>query len=241
MPRKYKNPPLFSVVCEFRFIPGRDWDSTIPGRIYSALENEYPNSRPAQALTQFGWVISPGPDAVQFAKPDDHSVVQVSADMISLFQRGGYPGWEQYLPEILKVFGYYRTVASPAGIQRIGLRYTNHINFDENNVKLSEWLNYSPHIPEIVNGVPSTMATFAMVSQYLHAENRDILTVQLASAGSNERGGARLILDIDYGLLQNSINFTDVEQWLIAAHATIESYFEAAILEPLRDRFGPIE
>lgn len=246
MPGKYKNPPFVRAVCEFRFLPSSDqeWDATSTGLIYTELQNDYPLKRSALRSAEIapGFTVATGQDGVLFTQNTETSIVQLAPNIISLIQNNPYPGWEAYAPAIRKVLDAYRQVVSPHSIQRIGLRYTNHIDFPELRVKLEDWLTYFPNTPNNVLGDDVFIAAFGVLTQYLHADGRDILTLQLGHGGVNEVGGARLVLDLDYGLLQpNAISFDGIDQWLDNAHTVIEGYFEASILPNLRERFGPIE
>ena len=37
----YNNPPIKEALCEFHFKPKRNWDLTLPGKLQSALGQEY--------------------------------------------------------------------------------------------------------------------------------------------------------------------------------------------------------
>lgn len=41
MGKKYKNPPIVEVVCEFRLSDDTLWDLTIPGLLYEKLKDEF--------------------------------------------------------------------------------------------------------------------------------------------------------------------------------------------------------
>src|SRR3989338_8004784 len=42
MGKRYSNPPIIEVVCEFRLTPAREWDSTIPGLFYKKIDKDFP-------------------------------------------------------------------------------------------------------------------------------------------------------------------------------------------------------
>ena len=45
--RRYRNPPIEEALCEFRFLPGQEWDLTIPGKLHVILGEEY-NGKPQE-------------------------------------------------------------------------------------------------------------------------------------------------------------------------------------------------
>jgi len=93
MVRKYSNPPLEEVLCEFRFRPLDQWDLTIPGLIYQELgPRKYPNRE--QVRLPATSTISAGPtsvrqetrlvDRVRFLTEDRKTIVQIGSDLLSV-------------------------------------------------------------------------------------------------------------------------------------------------------------
>lgn len=39
--KQYKNNQLKEVICEFRFMPDKRWDSTLPGIFYTKIQDEF--------------------------------------------------------------------------------------------------------------------------------------------------------------------------------------------------------
>jgi uncharacterized protein (TIGR04255 family) len=45
MGKRYKKPPIVEALFEFQFVPGREWDLTIPGLIYKKVKRRFPNRK----------------------------------------------------------------------------------------------------------------------------------------------------------------------------------------------------
>jgi len=52
MKRKYRNPPIEEALVEFRFVPGQEWDLTIPGKLHQhdAIKAQYPGKPRTQKV-----------------------------------------------------------------------------------------------------------------------------------------------------------------------------------------------
>ena len=48
---KYKNPSIVEALCEFTFAPETPWDSTIFGRLYERLKENFPQREEGEMLT----------------------------------------------------------------------------------------------------------------------------------------------------------------------------------------------
>ena len=52
--RRYSNPPIEEALCEFHFAPGDEWDLTIPGKLHTQLEQDYPAKPMRQVVARVG-------------------------------------------------------------------------------------------------------------------------------------------------------------------------------------------
>ena len=155
MRRKYPAPPLVEAVCEFRFDPTSVYDLTVPGLVFEKLQEQFPKRRQAGYLQT---TIQKTPEGVrqvvsqldvsQFFSEDEHRVVQVGRNLLSVNQLKPYPGWETLLPVIQGALAEYCGIAKPKGYQRIGLKYLNRINIPVPQIELEDYFDFYPHLGE---------------------------------------------------------------------------------------------
>ena len=146
MSRQYRNPPLETAACEFRFPPTKPWDLVVPGLMFSKLSHDYPVRLPARRGQ--GMRIQLGPEGIVSQQVDDQPApmlppelrlwrsdddtgeIVISPHRLAVHHRVPYPSWIKVLPVIRQAFNEYLIAAEPDAIQRLGLRYVNRIHFD---------------------------------------------------------------------------------------------------------------
>ena len=54
MRKKYKNPPIEEAIVEFRFVPGQEWNLTIPGKLHEhpRIKSQYPGKPRTQKILE---------------------------------------------------------------------------------------------------------------------------------------------------------------------------------------------
>ena len=243
MERIYKNPPLAEALCEFQFIPNVPWDLTIPGLIYGRIKDRFPRRKQQAGLgiqlrpTEKGveHKIEPAPPRVQFLNQGETALVQLAPDLLVVNQLKPYPGWIKFKSLIIDTFNVYREIANPKGIKRIGLRYINIFEFTSKNLRLDEYFNYYPFIPETM---PKALSSFLVRSEFPYSDEKEVLILQLASIIPRDPDLSSLVLDLDYAMIAPEyISLDDIEGWVEKAHYEIERTFETAINDKARDLF----
>lgn len=243
MERIYKNPPLAEALCEFQFIPNVPWDLTIPGLIYGRIKDRFPRRKQQAGLgiqlrpTEKGveHKIEPAPPRVQFLNQGETVLVQLAPDLLVVNQLKPYPGWIKFKSLIIDTFNVYREIANPKGIKRIGLRYINIFEFTSKNLRLDEYFNYYPFIPETM---PKALSSFLVRSEFPYSDEKEVLILQLASIIPRDPDLSSLVLDLDYAMIAPEyISLDDIEEWVEKAHDEIERTFETTINDKARDLF----
>ena len=243
MERIYKNPPLAEALCEFQFIPNVPWDLTIPGLIYGRIKDRFPRRKQQAGLgiqlrpTEKGveHKIEPAPPRVQFLNQGETALVQLAPDLLVVNQLKPYPGWIKFKSLIIDTFNVYREIANPKGIKRIGLSYINIFEFTSKNLRLDEYFNYYPFIPETM---PKALSSFLVRSEFPYSDEKEVLILQLASIIPRDPDLSSLVLDLDYAMIAPEyISLDDIEGWVEKAHDEIERTFETAINDKARDLF----
>jgi uncharacterized protein (TIGR04255 family) len=246
--RRYKNAPIVEAVCEFRFDSTGTWDQTIPGLIFSRLDKPFPKRRTVSVLESTIQGTPQGvqnllrqEERVQFLRDDERAFVQVGQHLLAINHLQPYPTWHEYLPLIQTALSAYREVASPKGIQRIGLRYINRIKFPRPRVAIEHYFNFHPFIGEML---PTDYASFVCGVQFPFENLRDVLRLQIASVQDDPGTSAEVALDLDYFLAKpNEVSMDSVLTWLDEAHGRIDDVFEGCLTDALREHFdsGPLK
>jgi uncharacterized protein (TIGR04255 family) len=245
--RRYKNAPIVEAVCEFRFDSTGNWDQTIPGLIFSHLDKQFPKRRTVSVVES---TIQGTPEGVQsqlrreervqFLRDDERAFVQVGQHLLAINHLQPYPTWHEYRPLIEAALNVYREVASPTGIQRIGLRYINRIKFPHPRVDIENYFNFYPFIGE---KLPTDYTSFVCGVQFPFENLRDVLRLQVASVQDNPDISAEVALDLDYFLAKpREVAIDSVFTWLDKAHSRVDDVFEGCLTDALRELFegGPL-
>ncbi|MBI3089201.1 MAG: TIGR04255 family protein [Candidatus Tectomicrobia bacterium] len=245
MGRKYKNPPLLEVVCEFRFDPNSPWDLAIPGLIYEKLRNTFPKRRQTKL---YEGAVSAGPEGVQqqikekeglrFLREDGAAFLQLSPHLLEVHHLKPYPTWEGFLPLIDKSIRVYIDIASPSRLQRIGLRYINRIDLHGVEVKLEDNFNLYP----FVGSQLGNFGHFFLGLKIPFERGRDLLQIQMAMLMPDKPDVIPILLDLDYFLAQpGQLKLGDQIAWLNQAHEQIELKFEGCLKDSLREQFEEVK
>ncbi len=247
MGRKYRNPPIIEVVCEFRLTPDTKWDLTIPGMIYEKISNDFPNKE--QHLAQ-DFEITRGPQGLQqltrtservwFLTGDRLTFIQLGTHYLAVNRLAPYPSWEGFKPSIESAFNALTsTVDEIKGIQRIGLRYINRISIPVETIKLEDYFEYYPYLGQ---NLPQNLQNFSVQCLLPFFDGRDSCKVQLAMAlglyQTSQQDKPGILLDLDYFLAKPQTVSTDhALEWVETAHQRVEEIFEGCITDRSRELF----
>ena len=248
---RYKNPPIEEALCEFGFAPESDWDLTIPGKLQGALGDEYSGKPKEQRAVQVGLHMQRGKPAdlqfdeglakVQLFSKAGTRMVGVGPDVLSIHMLRPYQdpldsekgGWEEFRPRIVDALQAYRAVASPSGVNRVGVRYINKILVPLASVRVEDYLKCA-YLE--IDGLPQDYGNFISRVEYIYDnETRLVLSYGLFSTSSK---GVECLLDLD--VIWQSGTLIDWEESLKIAddlHERAGSAFEAVVTDKARELF----
>ncbi len=246
MRKRYRKPPIVEALVEFRFDPSGNWDLTVPGIMYEQLKGRYPIRRQVQ---QHDFNLTAGDsklegkvqtiERMQFLGEDEHTLIQVSRHFLVVNQLAPYESWESFVPVIKNGLDAYRDVVNPDSLQRVGIRYINHIGFENEQIELEDYFHFRPETGE---GLPAQMANFFMRSLFTYEGDRDVLKIELTGPIILKNQPLGVILDLDYILQQpDAITIDEVFSWIDTAHGHIEDGFESCITDKSRILFEEIQ
>jgi uncharacterized protein (TIGR04255 family) len=244
MSKKYAKPPIVEAVCEFRLTPETRWDLTVPGLLYEKLKVSFPQKE--QRVIQEMELIQ-GPEGwlqqirtserIIFFTEDRRMLVQVGPRLLAINVLKPYPHWEGFKPRIEVAWESLRVAVEVQGLERIGLRYINHVELPGQSVELAEYFEFYPFVgPRL----PQQMVFFLAGAEFSYADGRDRCRVQLTPIlGSG--GKSLLMLDIDYFLARpRAVKVVDALAWVEEAHSRVEEVFEGSITDKLREMFEEV-
>lgn len=249
--RPYANPPIEEALCEFQFAAGEEWDLTMPGKLHTELAREYPAKPKQQRLARVDLEFEEGRakgvrleddvGKVLLRSEDRTRLVGVGQDTLSVHMLRPYQrvelrecaGWGEFSDRINTALGAYWTVARPAGVQRVVVRYINKIVIPDTALEVGDYLrSVLPDIP----GLPETALDFASRVVYHLDEG---VQLGLSQGGAHAAGGQQgVLLDIDVSW--ESSSYLDVEMAMAQAKALRDrerEAFERVITDKARDLF----
>ena len=239
MRRKYKNPPLVELVCEFRVPPECDWDLATPGLIYEKVRREFP-VRKRYSLRHIE--LADAQDALKhrlrieehitFGKEDEDLFIDLGSRSLAVVSRvRPYPGWAHFRPNLELAFASLVEVSGLQKLRGLSLRYTNRIEVPDKPEALEKYFNFRP----LLSGNEG-MAIASFIGGTKFRDGTDVATVVLRDAAPDNPGNRAFLLLIDYSLAQDrTLGKDDALRWVEDAHLKVdERYFEKCIKPVLR-------
>jgi len=244
MVKKYAKPPIVEAVCEFRLTPETRWDLTVPGLLYERLKESFPQ-KDQRMIQQME--LTRGPEglhqqismreAIIFFTEDKKILVQVGPRLLTINVLKPYPHWDGFKPRIEMAWESLQAAIEVQGLERIGLRYINHIELPAQGVELAEYFEFYPSIGQ---RLPQQMVAFLTAVEFSYADGRDHCRVELTRIPA--LGGRSLFrLDIDYFLARpGAVKPAEALAWVEEAHSQVEEVFEGCITDKLREMFEEV-
>jgi uncharacterized protein (TIGR04255 family) len=246
MRKKYKNPPIEEAVVEFRFVPGQEWDLTIPGKLHEhpAIKSRYPGKPRMQKLLEAAFqtgsgrppnlAVREGVARIQLVDNDGRRLISLGSDVLSINTLRPYDDWQQFRPRIETALRSYSQVAQPIGISRVGVRYINKIVFPGKEIDIGIYFQYGlPSVP----GLPSKSAGFFSRVERVYDDEVKLLLTQ-ATVDAPE-GQSAFLADLD--VIWESGEERDLDRIMEIVddlHAREGEAFEAIITDAARELFN---
>ncbi len=150
--------PLVEALCELRFSPSGKWDTALLELFYAEVKNEFPECKPLN-IVSFQFAIGEQPidmpetpkalPKLQLRNKDSSVVVQISADLLVVHHLQPYTNWENFRDLILRMVSKYVELMGEANLERVGLRYINHISPAEGRFEIEQFLSVFPILPAL--------------------------------------------------------------------------------------------
>jgi uncharacterized protein (TIGR04255 family) len=246
--RRYERPPIVEALCEVYFT-GSLWDATTPGLFYEQVRGDYPQK---SQMEQVDLVVQVGPGRTEtrpltieprmrFARDDNSRLVQLTRDLLVINQLLPYPHYEEWREVVHSTIDVYRRLATPTGINRLGVRYINRINVPFRGgrpIRMEDYFRVYPQIPQELGDAHGPFMLQLLMIPVCAGHQ---LTLTLAIGPPEQPASMSALLDLyDVVLLGGRDAFGEIRRLLDEAHANIVHTFENTITEGSRSLFGEI-
>lgn len=244
MGKRYKKSPIIEALCEFRFAPDATWDLTVLGLVYEKVKGIFPKHYQVAPLdigivSALEGVGQGGGPLVRFASENEKLLVQVGQNLLTVNHLKPYSSWEKFLPLIEQGLAAYRESADPTGIQQVGLRYINRIDFASPRIQLEDYFELRPFAGQ---KLPQDFDALVVGVQIPYEDLRDSLRIRLASRNTEVPDTTALILEIGYFLTDpEKASLDTLLEWVDVAHKHVEEAFEGCITDLLRQQFEEVQ
>lgn len=252
MSKCYINPPIIEAICEFRFSENTQWDSIVPGLFYERVKDDFPK-RNQRVLQEVSFNAKPNNEIeqsliahqfIQFLNKDKNRMLQLGGRILNINFLAPYTTWEDFFTTIKNAYEKLKdalavidTGTSSIKVDRIGLRYVNHIVIPktDKDLNIKDYFNISPNLPDNLNH--KSLESFLFVYE-LKYENNANCRIQLQKTTSTP-SDTRFKMDLDYRTTQAINSDCDtVFNWVKESHTNVEAIFESSITQKSRDIFG---
>jgi uncharacterized protein (TIGR04255 family) len=237
-----KKQPLVETVCEFRFRTQGTWDITIPGLFYGQVKDDFPER---ETINEFNFQVSIGDKSLgnvpqffaptqrlKLQRPDKSAVIQIGSDLLVINHLQPYECWETFRHLILDMFDKYTDLCKECEIERVGLRYINHIPTPEDSrFEIEQFLTVFPIFPSPIN---HDLSGFGQLYEFMFSQPQALLQHR---TGIIKKSDNEVVLLLDLNFISQEIMHVPkksdllawIQNWLDEAHNRIEVAFIASL------------
>jgi uncharacterized protein (TIGR04255 family) len=206
--QKLRNPPIVEAVLDFdcdlpaglNLQQAKEAARELFGSSYPTVRTTYRQQHTIQ-LTTGGEQITPAEPSAevavqgyQFVSEDGRQLVQLRAEGFSFNRLAPYSSFDDYLPEIKRVWQMYIKLIPVTRIRAIRLRYINRLwlPMTQQRIDLDQFLKIGPRTPDEDR---LTLASFATQFSAIENNTREMLNLVLVTEAPT-KDHLPVILDI---------------------------------------------
>lgn len=249
MTRVYERAPIAEAICEFHLPDEMEWDATVPGVLWEALRDRYPNRATARFVPSASLHIEADSvrqqatvaHGLRFSSADGLAVVTILERTVSVHRLRPYPGWSVFQPEIAFVHGCIRDRLNPQPEEyaRVTVRYLNRFDPAElggESTRLEDYFEFYPYVgPRLPQDYSSFIAGVDLNCPGNQLRCRMVLTPSVA----REPGAAGIALDIAcYNEPGRPVALSSGIEFVEEAHLTAKHVFSGAITDKTGELLG---
>jgi uncharacterized protein (TIGR04255 family) len=240
--RHYPKAPITEAVIDLRVQLPAGFPTDDLKRVHKGEEKKYPNIEGLQAAIgqmQFGASTSASartkPIGFMFKSTDDKQLYQAQTNGFTMSRLAPYQTWDAFRGEARRLWNTYRTVAKPAKVLRVAVRYINRIDIPSSTADLKDYLRTGP---ELSPDLPQSMSGYFMNLTLPVAEAQCEVRITQTILAPEALNVIPVLLDIDIYRTQN-LPPDDSELWAIFEQLRHikNNVFEACITDNSRKLF----
>lgn len=240
------NPPLAEVVCQVRFPPILRIAKEEPVDLQERVRRRFPQldleHKMRVKVPAPGSEASPeatlSPRIYRFKNEEEDAFISLAPDFYALTSHN-YSHWSRFVEDFGLVHGAVQEIYQPSNAKRVGLRFINHLTFENTGTSSVAEL-FQLVRPELIAILEAKVWKDAnkLVSQltFVDEANDGQLTYNY---GFETADGPKLVLDFDY-YQQGNLPLAGLLERLERYHDIIHDVFRWSVLEEALKRFGPV-
>lgn len=246
----YSNCPIQEAIVEFR-LPVSAWDAASPGLIYEKVKEAFPVRKelPPISVTIISGkgATAPAPQVlapvIRFQSTDESSLLQVGPGLASA-NALKYKSWIDFREHVRLLASSLQDVANDKTVLRIGTRYVNRFNFEEDDLVINEYLTAGFLVPKTLGSIEGfELTTMSPIEYQINSKSLKGKTrCSLFSEEPRNPFKNCIILDIDCSIEGTlSCSVTKLIECADYLHDLVENIFESFLTPKMRVRLGGIK
>ena len=238
--RVYLNPPVVEALCEVYFTSA-NWDNSIPDKFFEEVKEQFPKQQDHTVNVpdeEVSGNVQPGPSRKLFFTEKEDQLIQISENLLVFNQLTPYRPFSKWENLFYAALSKYEKLVSPQSIDRIGVRYLNHIDNTKQRFPMSDYFTIFPHIPLGSGNVHGAFLINCIIPQ---SDDSHFLTITFNKAEPDPPvvGRQFFVLDLyEQASIGNTISEAELKGHVRMAHANVMRAFEGSITDNLRKLFN---
>ncbi|PHJ63603.1 hypothetical protein VF14_12290 [Nostoc linckia z18] len=238
--KHYSRAPITEALIDIQVQLPEEVKLDVLAQVYSSIQTEYPKRE--EMLVFQGQMIagaSVGATASQSQigyrtfSNDQKQILQVRLDGFTFSRLAPYDCWETFRDEAKRLWSIYQSLANPAAITRLAVRYINRLDIP---LPVSDLNNYLRTFPEVSSDLPQGLSGYFMQLQIPQEKLATMLVLNQALVPPPTPDFISILLDLDL-FLERDIPKDGIELWEVVEqmHEQKNKAFEACITEHTRE------
>lgn len=244
--RLYRNPPVVEALCEVYFASSK-WEDSIPNLFYEEIKDRFPNQE-EQLLHRVDLTVDVpnetissgmqvGPSRKLFSTAERDQLIQITENLFVFNQLTPYLSFHSWESIFHDAFDTFAKLVSPHTVDRIGVRYLNHVRIPESRFQMSDYFTIFPIIPLGSGNVHGDFLINCVIPQ---SDEGHFLTYSFSKIVPEppDEVSQVFLLDLyDQASLGRKLSESEFKSHVRVAHGNVVQAFEGSITDRLRNLF----
>lgn len=198
--QNYTSAPIIEAVIDLRVLPKKDLSFVaLDEAVRKEFLKEYPHvvkQFQNEFLLQSGEFPQVNPitsnEGLRFTSENNKEILQIRESGFIFSKLAPYENWEKFRDRAKHLWAVYQKTTSPQSVVRVAVRFINRFDFSGENIKIPDYLNIFPHIPE-----KSVMKGFSMQAILDQSDIDSTLIITQAQIPAAHPNTVSILLDFD--------------------------------------------